>query len=265
MAGYAFVGAGRMASAMVRGLLCGGVAPERIACLGGAGGSAARLATETGVRLAAGPADLLADAAVVVVACKPQVLPRLDPALGEQARGLLISVLAGTTIARLRAAFPGVETIVRTMPNTPGQIGAGITPWAPEHPLPPAALAEVRRLLGALGEELELPEGQLDAAMAISGCGPGYVFEWAAALRDAGVEGGLDPAVADRLTRAMLRGAALLLAQAAERPEALRDAVTSPGGTTLAALEAFRAAGWAATTARALAAARDRAAVLARA
>jgi pyrroline-5-carboxylate reductase len=238
MDSIAFLGAGNMAAAMVEGLIAkGAYPPVRIACMGGAGGTAAALASRTGIRLARSLDELLAGAGALVVAFKPQHLATADPRLGKLSAGLLvISVLAGKRLDSLTRAFPGARAVVRSMPNTPGQIGAGMTGWCSGAPLSPADRRILDHLLGALGRSLELPESQLDAFTAVSGSGPAYVFEFAAALRDAAVAAGLEPAAARSLAVETLLGASRLLAARDLDPEALRNQVTSPNGVTAAGL-----------------------------
>ena len=235
----AFLGAGRMASAIVDGVLARqAAAPANLAVLGGSGPTAAALAARTGARLATDLPDLLRTADVVVVAFKPQHLAGADPRLAELTRGkLVLSVLAAKTLARLEKTFPHARNLVRTMPNTPAAIGAGITGWASLHSLAPADRVTVVALLGAMGREIELPEDQIDALMAVSGCGPAFVFEFTAALREAGVACGLARETADLLARETLIGAAKLLAHTGTEPEELRNPVTSPKGTTYAGLQ----------------------------
>ncbi len=239
----AFLGAGRMASAILDGLVSQNVcAPPAIAILGGTGPTAAALASRTGARLASDLPDLLAPADLVVIAFKPQHLAAADPRLAELTRGkLVLSILAAKTLARLARAFPRARNIVRTMPNTPAAIGAGITGWAALHPLSAPDRATVVAVLRALGREIELPENQIDALMAVSGCGPAFVFEFTAALREAGVACGLAPTTADLLARETVIGAAKLMAHTGTEPEELRNQVTSPKGTTHAGLQIMAA------------------------
>jgi len=234
----AFLGAGNMAAAMVEGLLAGGTRrPAELACLGGTGATAAALAARTGIVLAPTLAALMSNADMLIVAFKPQHLAAADPELSPLANGMLVlSVLAGKRLETLARVFPGARNIVRCMPNTPGQIGAGVTGWSPLHPLEPADRAAVGELLGALGTAVEIPESQLDALTGVSGSGPAYVFEFAAALRDAGIAAGLEPATARMLAVETLLGASRLLARKGVDPEVLRDQVTSPNGTTAAGL-----------------------------
>lgn len=239
----AFLGAGRMASAIVDGLLANGsVAASDLACLGGGGGSAARLAGRTGITLAPGLGELLAPADIVVIAFKPQHLAAADPRLAELTAGkLVLSVLAAKTLARLEHTFPRARAIVRTMPNTPSAIGAGITGWCTLSPLSSQDRQSVVALLGAIGQEVEIPESQIDALMAVSGCGPAFVFEFCVALREAGVAAGLDRALASRLAMETILGSARLMARTGTEPEELRNQVTSDKGTTYAGLKRMEA------------------------
>jgi len=234
----AFLGAGNMASAMVEGLIAKGACPPgAIACMGGSGPTAAALSSRTGIRLARSLDDLMAGAGTLVVAFKPAHLAGADPRLGPLSAGrLVISILAGKTIASLSRAFPSARNIVRSMPNTPGQIGAGMTGWCSRAPLAAADRAAIDQVFGALGRSVELPEGQMDAFTALSGSGPAYVFEFAAALREAGAAAGLERGAAAAIATETLLGASRLLASRGADPEALRDQVTSPNGVTAAAL-----------------------------
>ncbi len=234
----AFIGAGRMAGAMVRGILqTGAWRPDQIACTSARDGTGEALARATGITHTEDWADLLGGARWVVLACKPQQLGELPAAAGALCSGKrILSILAGTPLARLRAVFPEAANIVRCMPNTPGMIGRGITAYCPLRPLGPAEAAEVAALLGSLGESVALPEEALDAVTGLSGSGPAYVFEFVAALRDGGIAAGLDAATAYRLALRTVQGAAALLEAVPETPETHRDWVCSPGGTTLAGL-----------------------------
>jgi pyrroline-5-carboxylate reductase len=234
----AFLGAGNMAAAMVGGLIAKGTcAPGAIACIGGSGPTAKALSARTGVRLARSLDELLEGAGTLVVAFKPAHLAGADPRLGPLTAGrLVISVLAGKTIASLSRVFPNARNIVRSMPNTPGQIGAGMTGWCSRDPLGAADRRTIERVFGALGRSLELPESQMDAFTAVSGSGPAYLFEFAAALRDAGAAAGLERGAAADIAAETLLGAARLLSSRGGDPETLRDQVTSPNGVTAAGL-----------------------------
>lgn len=238
----AFLGSGRLAAAIVRGLLARGVAtPADLACTSKGGESARRLAAATGITHEPDLAALLAPADVVIVAFKPQSLAAADPRLAELTAGkLVVSLLAGKRLARLAQAFPRARNIVRTMPNTPAAIGAGITPYCSLAALAAADRTRVEALLGALGDHLELAEEHLDAVTALSAGGPAFLFEFTAALREAGVAAGLPPEVSARLATQTIVGSAQLLAHTRAEPEALRDQVVSPNGTTFAGLQVMQ-------------------------
>ncbi len=232
-----------MASAIVDGLLARQVCPPgNLICTDGGDDTARQLAARTGVKTANSLPELLVDAEALVLACKPQQLAGLDPRVADLAKGkLVLSILAGKRLERLAQAFPGARNIVRAMPNTPGQIGAGITGWCSLLPLTAADRECVDSLLGALGQAVEIAEPQLDAVTGLSGSGPAYVFEFAAALRDAGEAAGLPRETAWQLARATLLGSARLLVESGVEPEKLRDQVTSPKGTTFAGLQRMAA------------------------
>ncbi|HEY1793707.1 MAG TPA: pyrroline-5-carboxylate reductase [Opitutaceae bacterium] len=238
MDAIAFLGSGSMAGAMVEGMIAKGTyLPAGMACIGGSGRSAQELAARTGIRLAASLEDLLGGAGTLVVAFKPQHLAAADARLAALTEGrLVVSVLAGKTMDALSRVFPGARNIVRSMPNTPSQIGAGITGWCARGPLAPADRALIEGIFGALGSAVELPEDKMDAFTAICGCGPAYVFEFAAALRDAGLGLGFDPATSKQFAVETVLGAGMLLARRGVDPEILRSEVTSPNGVTAAGL-----------------------------
>jgi len=238
----AFVGAGNMAGAIVRGMLNKGSAkPSQIACTSASDGTGEGLATSTGIKWFPGIEDLLLSsprARSVVLAVKPQQLAQLPESVVELTRGkLIVSILAGMPIARLAERFPYAENIVRAMPNMPGQIGAGITAYASQKPLDAGRLADVMGILGSMGPVLPVEEKQLDAVTGVSGSGPAYVFAFVEALRDGGIAEGLASDVAFRLAMHTVLGAAMLLEKSGEDPAVLRKRVTSPNGTTQAALE----------------------------
>ena len=260
MAKLAFIGAGRMAGAMVRGLLRSkACAPADIAVLGGSGASAGNLAKETGVRLATSPADLLAGADAVVVACKPQQFLGLDAAFATHAQGkLILSVLAGTRLETLGAFFAGSRNVARAMPNTPGAVGQGITAQCSAQPLSSGDAALIASILSGLGQTIDLPEDMFNAVTAVSGSGPGFFFEYVAAYEEAAVALGFTPDQAKLLVRQTFSGSLALLAATGETPVNLRIQVTSPGGTTKAGLDALEAGKFREIVASALIAAKKR-------
>lgn len=234
----AFLGTGNMAAGMVEGLIAAGTAPAQLRCIGGGGVSASALTGRTGIALARDLVDLLENASTLVVAFKPQHLTNADPRLVKLTSGkLVVSILAGKRLSRLTQFFPNARNVVRAMPNTPGQIGAGVTGWCSLYPLDKEDRRTTETLLGALGRQIEVKEADMDALTALSGCGPAYFFEFAAALRDAGIAAGLSPAIAQALTVETLLGSARLLARRQVEPEILRNQVTSPNGVTFSGLQ----------------------------
>jgi pyrroline-5-carboxylate reductase len=243
MSKIAFLGAGNMASAIVEGLLGRQpTAKSELICYGGADSTAASLAARTGITAATSLEQLTADFDTLVVAFKPQHLADADPRFAQWTEGkLVVSILAGKRLSSLTKVFPRARNVVRTMPNTPGQIGAGITAWCSRDPLSESDHSKLKTLLDALGQSVQVPEDDLDAVTGLSGSGPAYVFEFAAALRDAGVAAGLTKTAAEKLAVETILGSARLLARKNIEPETLRDQVTSPNGTTFAGLQRLKA------------------------
>lgn len=255
-----------MAGAMVDGLLAQD--PTRRAqliCFSGSGKTATALAARTGIAFAQTLEELLADADVVVIAFKPQHLAGADPKLVDLTKGrLVVSVLAGKRLQRLAEVFSQARNIVRTMPNTPAAIGSAITPYCALHALNASDRSALENLLSACGQFLELGEEHMNAVTALSGGGPAFLFEFVAALRDAGVAANLPPAIAAKLSVETVLGAARLLARRQVDPEVLRNQVTSPNGTTLAGLRQMEAGNFRATIKETILAAQARAAELSR-
>ena len=238
------IGAGRMGSAMARGWLLDPRAAginDLIVVEPQPGPDVLEPANEKLITL--NPKAAVAD--IVVLAIKPQGFAAAASGLkgwvGKDT--LIVSIMAGVTIERISAAF-GSQKIARAMPNTPGAIGAGVTGFALSGACGDAESLVTAKLLKPLGRVIgPLEESQMDAVTAVSGSGPAYVFLLAEALAAAGKAAGLGPAVADALARETIVGAGALLGQIAESPAELRKAVTSPGGTTAAALDVLMATG----------------------
>lgn len=231
------VGAGKMGSALLEGWLRLGLEPRRVAVLEPQPSPSIIALAERGVRVNPDPATLR-DIAAVVLAVKPQVAPQTIPALAPLLSDstLVLSIMAGRTLQFLATALARPCALVRAMPNTPAAIGRGITVAVPQN----AAAAQrdlADRLLAATGAvEWVEDESLIDAVTAVSGSGPAYVFLLAEALGQAGVAAGLPAALADRLARETVAGAGELLHRSPLEAAVLRENVTSPGGTTAAAL-----------------------------
>jgi len=257
----AFIGAGNMAGALIRGLTgTGTVSAERIIAADPDRARLDALRSELGIRIAENNADALRAADVIVLATKPQIFPAVLPELGAALRpdGLVVSIAAGISTKIIERMLPAGSRVVRTMPNTPALVGAGATAVAPGAHASEADLALVETLFQSVGLCVRVPEAQIDAVTGLSGSGPAYVFAMVEALRDAGALEGLSPETSLRLAAQTVFGAARLLLEAGESPETLRERVTSPGGTTRAGLDALEAAGFADTVAAAVRAATRR-------
>lgn len=259
----AFVGGGAMAEAFIGGLLVKGLAaPQRIIASDPLPERRRHLAGSLGIATTASNREAVRGADVVVLAVKPQVAGRVleDLAGGELApEALLMTFVAGVRIATLRAAL-GERPVVRLMPNTPAQIGEGASAWTATPDCSEAQRAQAQAMIGALGAEVYVDdEGYLDMATALSGSGPGYVFLFIEALIDAGVRIGLARPVAERLVLQTVKGAALYAQRSGQHPAVLRNAVTSPGGTTAEGLHRLEKGGLRAAVEDAVTAAYQRA------
>jgi pyrroline-5-carboxylate reductase len=244
----AFVGAGNMASAIIRGLIGTGTVPaDRIIAADPDLARLSLLEAELEIGVTSDNAEAVKEATVVVLATKPQVfaqvLPGLAAAVGPDA--LLVSIAAGISTSMIERAFPAGSRVIRTMPNTPALVGAGATAIAAGSHATDDDLELAEALFGSVGISVRVPEEQIDAVTGLSGSGPAYVFAMIEALRDAGAREGLPEETALRLASQTVFGAARLLLDENEAPEVLRDRVTSPGGTTRAGLDALAAAGFA--------------------
>jgi pyrroline-5-carboxylate reductase len=232
------LGAGRMGGALLRGWLAKGIAPSAIAVEEPAPSPELRLLLRQH-GIASGIAALKQPPAVVLVAVKPQVAEAALAAIAPRCiqETLVISIAAGRTLASIEGHFASGTPVIRTMPNTPAAIGRGITAAIGNAAAGKAQKDVCEALLGAAGEVVWVEnEGQIDAVTAVSGSGPAYVFLLAECLASAGEAQGLAPELAARLARATVAGAGELLHQSAGTPAELREAVTSPAGTTAAAL-----------------------------
>ncbi|MBY0559041.1 pyrroline-5-carboxylate reductase [Hyphomicrobium sp.] len=233
-------GAGKMGAALLQGWLDRGLDPAGIVIQEpNLSGAAQDLANTHGIKAVAQLAPLETPPAVIVVAVKPQAMDDVFPGLAKIAgpETVVVSIAAGKTLASFERHLPPSSAVVRAMPNTPAAIGRGIT-GAVANPHATAAQKQAcESLLGAVGPVVWVgDESLIDAVTAVSGSGPAYVFLLAEALAEAGVAAGLDQATAVQLARATVSGSGELLNQSPLDAETLRRNVTSPGGTTAAAL-----------------------------
>ena len=238
------VGAGKMGGAMLEGWLRGGAEASRIVALDPSPPPEVKALLErTGVRLNPDVGSI-GDAEVVVMAVKPQlmedVLPGVVPL--KASKPLILSVAAGKTIASFERHFGADAAVIRTIPNTPAAVGRGITAMAANANVSPAQMALARSLLAAVGEVVTVEnEAMIDAVTAVSGSGPAYVFYLTECLAAAGEKAGLPKDLAMQLARATVSGAGELMRQSGIEAATLRQNVTSPKGTTYAALQVLMA------------------------
>jgi len=258
------VGAGTMAEAIIKGLLgkklCG---PEELVASAPREERRAFLQYEYGIRTVRDNAEAASGASTVILGVKPQtvstVLPELRAVLTGKA---LVSIAAGITMATLEHGS-GNQAVVRAMPNTPCLVGEGMTVWVASPAVQENQIAEAQAIFAALGRQMQVSnESFLNMATSISGCGPAYLFLLMEAMTDAGVQIGLPRYMAEELVTQTVLGAARLAQETNRHPAALKNAVTSPGGTAAQALYHLEKGGLRSTMAEAVLAAYHRAQTL---
>jgi pyrroline-5-carboxylate reductase len=255
------IGPGVMAEAIIAGLIRNQVLPaQKIIAAGPRPERGSELIEHYGIRFTTDNAEAASGADIVILAVKPQklraVLAGLRGKIDPQA--LVLSIIAGASIQTISSGLehPGV---IRAMPNTPAQIGQGITVWTASPAVTEPQLEAARLILSALGQEIFVEEeNYLDMATALSGTGPAYVFLFMEALIDAGVHLGFPRRIAEQLVTQTIRGSVEYYALKKDHPAHLRNQVTSPGGTSAAALYYLEKAGFRTALSRAIWAAYER-------
>lgn len=215
--------------------------PETLAVFEPNAARAAVLVDSLGIQALAS-LEAVTDFETVILAVKPQVLDAVATQLTLTPDSLLISILAGASLARLGAAF-AVPAIIRAMPNTPALVGAGMTALCCAPGVSAAQQTQAEAIFASVGQVLSVPEGYMDAVTAVSGSGPGYLAVVLEGLIDGGVQAGLPRDLATTLALQTLLGTATLLQTEHLHPAVLKDRVTSPGGTTIAGIAVLEAAG----------------------
>ncbi|MBM7770497.1 pyrroline-5-carboxylate reductase [Actinokineospora baliensis] len=262
----AVLGAGKIGEALLSGLLHGGRQADELLFTERSAGRCAQLTDTYGIDAVDVPtAAKTAD--VLVVAVKPQ---DIDPLLDDLAASvspdtLIVSLCAGLPTALFERRLPAGVPVVRVMPNTPMLVGEAMSAISPGKHASSLHLAVVEELLSVVGKVVRVPESQQDAVTALSGSGPAYFFFLVEAMIDAGILLGLPRAVAEKLIIQSAVGAAAMLAETGEHPVTLREAVTSPAGTTIMAIRELERHGVRAALLAAIEAARDRSRELGRA
>jgi pyrroline-5-carboxylate reductase len=235
----AVIGAGNMGRALIRGLVeSGRVARENLVATGRDTARLEALGEDLGVRTSLENAEAVAGADLLLLAVKPQSVPAvaadIAPSLGADTP--LISIVAGLTTARLEALFGGPRPIVRTMPNIPAMVECAATAICGGAHALEEHFAAAETIFNAVGEVVRVTEKQMDAVTGLSGSGPAYIYMVIEALTDGGVKMGLPRDVALRLATQTVLGSARLVQETQLHPAILRDQVTTPGGTTIAAI-----------------------------
>jgi pyrroline-5-carboxylate reductase len=241
-----FLGAGNMGEALIKGLLAAklvpaqaifatDVRPERLK----------ELDRQYGIQVSSDNAELVKRADIVILAVKPQIMDAVATEIAPAVtRGkLLISIAAGVATDKIRARLPRDARLIRVMPNTPALVLEGATAIAKADGLEPGDLDVAREIFGAVGRVVVLGEEMIDAVTGLSGSGPAYVAVVIESLADGGVRMGLDRATAMILATQTVLGAAKLLLETGLHPGALKDMVSSPGGTTIAGIAALEEGG----------------------
>ena len=255
-----FIGPGVMAEAVIAGLLRKKLAqPENIIVSGPREERSEQLHKKYGIKTSTDNTSAASQADVVVLSVKPQRLSEVMKGLkGIRPGALVLSIIAGANIKKISTGLKH-KAIVRSMPNTPGQIGEGITVWASSKEVTEEQQETARAILGALGDEVFVEdESYLDMATALSGSGPAYVFLFTEALIDAGVHMGFPRRISEQLVLKTIKGSVAFYHQAERHPATLRNQVTSPGGTSAEALYYLEKAGFRTAISRAVWAAYQR-------
>ncbi len=241
-----FIGAGQMATALAKGFVQSGVVEAgRIVACDVSADAAMRFANIACGTVVASIRDIASSADIVFLAVKPQymggVLAELKPVVGPQ--HLIVSIAAGVSIQKLLDGLGTAIRMIRVMPNTPCLVGKGASAFARGGTASPQDGETVRELLSTIGVAIEVSEKLLDAVTGLSGSGPAYVYLVIEALSDGGVRAGLPRDIATRLAAQTVLGAAQMVLETGQHPGALKDAVTSPGGTTISGLHALERGG----------------------
>jgi pyrroline-5-carboxylate reductase len=231
-----FLGAGKMASALARGFLRAELAaPAALVASDVYEAARQSFAQDTGANSVTSNLEVVQRARVLFIAVKPDqvagLLAEIAPALTQE--HLLISIAAGVTLKRMEDALPAGTKVIRVMPNTPALVGASASAYSLGKAAQKEDGALAQKLLASVGVALEVKESLLDAVTGLSGSGPAYVYLMIEALSDGGVAAGLPREVATRLAAQTLLGGAKMVLETGQHPGALKDMVTSPGGTTI--------------------------------
>jgi pyrroline-5-carboxylate reductase len=237
-----FLGAGKMATTLARGFVRAEITfPKEISASDPHPGARKNFSAEVGAKTCAANLDVVKSANILILATKPDqvaaVLAEISGAFTK--KHLLISIAAGVTLVKLENALPTGARVIRVMPNTPALVGAGASAFALGKNATTADGELAKKLLSAVGIAFQVKENLLDAVTGLSGSGPAYVYQFIEALSDGGVAAGLPRDIATKLAAQTVLGGAKMVLETGEHPGALKDQVTSPGGTTIEGLHAL--------------------------
>lgn len=238
----AFLGGGAMGCALMRGVLAAGVyKPPQITLYDANEARMAELSTELGIGTVENAVAAVQDANVLLVAVKPHIVAKALAPLRDviNPSQTVVSIAAGVTLAQLEHCFAQPVPVVRVMPNTPCLVGESAAAICLGAHAGPTHLQQAHQIFDAVGLAVDVEESLIDAVTGLSGSGPAYVYLFIEALSDGGVEMGLPRDVATRLAAQTVLGAAKMALQSGLHPGQLKDQVTSPGGTTIAAIHAL--------------------------
>ncbi len=258
-------GIGAMGSALVKGWISSkSLVSSQVTAVDMDVAKCKKTAAQLKIKAQTDPAKALKGAGLVLLAVKPQQMKDLLQQAGAQVppKALVVSIAAGVSTQQIEKALPQGCPVIRVMPNTPALLGAGMAAVTPGSRASNAQVKLVLSLFSAVGQAVPVAEDQMDLVTAVSGSGPAYIFHMIEAMVEAGVKGGLSPETALRLVSQTVYGAARMVLETGKSPEELRIQVTSPGGTTQAALETMAQKGFRETVGAAIEAATKRGAEL---
>lgn len=236
---FGFIGAGKMATALIKGILRAGLAsPDNVIASDVVESAREKLAGETGIWTTESNLDVVKNSDVVVFAVHPHIVPRVCQEISDAVTEdhLLVSIAAGVKTERILAALGKPARIVRVMPNTPALVAAGAAAYCTGGTATEEDAELVARMLAVVGTAVRVEERLMDAVTGLSGSGPAYVFLFIESLADGGVRMGLPRATALQLAAQTVLGAARMVQETGLHPGELKDQVASPGGTTIAGL-----------------------------
>ena len=259
------LGVGKMGSALVKGWISAKLIPaSKIVGIDSDVSQIKKTASQLKIRVTTDASPALKDAQLVILSVKPQNIKEVFAQVGRliPRNALIVSIVAGISTEQIEKLLPQGCPVVRVMPNTPALLNAGMAAVAGGKRAKPAHVKLVLKLFAAVGKSIQVQEDQMDWVTAVSGSGPAYIFHMIEAMTAAGVKGGLDEKVALELVTQTVYGAARMVQETGKSPEELRVQVTSPGGTTQAALEKMTELGFKGLIEKAMTAAAERGAEL---